>query len=354
MSNPRVIIAETNATILNTLQKKFSEELFRQIDLEIIDDENYYKKYMSLPQRADVLVVSQQLYETADLQRLNIEYVFVLTDRDENEDTDVSNINKIYTYNSNIGEIFGEIMKKSGDSLKQNEETGKKNSQLVLVTSAAGGTGKTALAMGICGSLSRSHRTLYINAAYIHTFQIYMENDSVLSNRDVENELVCPTDDIYQKISYALRNEGFDYLPPFRASLISLGIPFDVFLKLAVSARESGDYDYVVIDSNCPYDDNCVEMLNAADRVIIVTEQTKASVYATNTMVSNINGITDEKYLFVCNKHISTGENYLINSNISRRFNVKYNVDFVEISDISCDDFAKLPQIQKIARLLIQ
>ena len=110
----------------------------------------------------------------------------------------------------------------------------------------------------------------------------------------------------------------------------------------------------MVIDSNCPYDDNCVEMLNAADRVIIVTEQTKASVYATNTMVSNINGITDEKYLFVCNKHISTGENYLINSNISRRFNVKYNVDFVEISDISCDDFAKLPQIQKIARLLIQ
>ena len=80
MSKPRIIIADTDISYIIPLQQKFIEEYFEKIDLEIISDPSYYELFFSSPQKADVLIVSEELYSTK-LQRHNIGNIFLMTEQ---------------------------------------------------------------------------------------------------------------------------------------------------------------------------------------------------------------------------------------------------------------------------------
>ena len=81
----------------------------------------------------------------------------------EEEQTGELNVVRLFKYTS-IKEVFNEIIGQSAESLKiKNAE--KKVTQIVVVTSAAGGAGKTTIAMGICACLAKNYqKVLYINA----------------------------------------------------------------------------------------------------------------------------------------------------------------------------------------------
>lgn len=49
------------------------------------------------------------------------------------------------------------------------------------------------------------------------------------------------------------------------------------------------------------FDEFKADLLNVADKVIFVTKQNRMSVMAVNTLMSNINGVNNEKYLCICN-----------------------------------------------------
>ena len=63
MSRPRIIIADTDVNYIQSLQLKFIEEFFEKIDLEIITEREYFDELFSVPQKAEILVVSEDLYE---------------------------------------------------------------------------------------------------------------------------------------------------------------------------------------------------------------------------------------------------------------------------------------------------
>lgn len=352
MAKPRIIIADTDPNYIIPLQLKFVEDYFEEVDLDIITDESYFDTLFSSPQQADILIISENLYSLA-IRRHNISHIFLMTEQYEEDSTADLNVNRIFKYTS-IKEIFNEIAGKSADVFKHKKNV-LQETQVVLVYSASGGTGKTTVAMGVSASLTKNYkRVLYINAARLQVFQHMLDNSSAITTSDAYAKLAAPTDDIYQEIKHVVRKEIFSYLPPFKAALMSLGLQYSVFEKLIRSTKKSGDFDYIIVDADTAFDEDKAKLIGLADKVLIITDQGLSAVTATNALVSNVNGMSGEKYLFVCNNFQKENSNALISPTVALKFTVSDYVEhFRYYEQMSLDDFSKESSIQRIAFLII-
>lgn len=352
MGRPRIIIADTDINYINPLQFIFIEEFFDKIDLEIISDRMYFDEVFTSPQKVDILIISEELYNVS-LQKQNISHIFLMTEQYEEEQTDELNINKIFKYTS-IKEILNEIIGKASDSLKVTN-VNKKEPQVVLVYSANGGAGKTTVALGISAALTKNYkRVLYVNAEKLHSFHYFLENKSSITSSEVYAKLTNPSANVYHEIKHVLRKELFTYLPPFKTSLMSLGIDFETYEKFITSAKNSKEYDFIIVDTDSTFDENKANLLNIADKVIMVTNQTISAIVATNLLISNINGVNSEKYMFVCNNFNKNDDNALISPNVSLKFILNEYIEHINhYDDNSCSDFSKIEGIQKTAFLVM-
>ncbi len=352
MAKPRIILADTDVNYIVPLQLKFAEDFFEKVELEIISSRAYFDELFASPQRADILIISEDLYNQS-MQRHNIAHIFLMTEQYEEDQTADLRINHIFKYTS-IKEIFNEIIGKSADVLKMQQD-GKQATQVILFYSASGGTGKTTAAMGVSASLTKNYkRVLYINAAHLQAFQHLLDNHAPITAGDVYAKLAAPTESIYSDIKYVIRKEMFSYLPPFKAALMSLGIHYSVYEKIILSAKKSGDFDFIIVDADVTFDEDKAELLNIADKVVMVTNQSLAAVMATNILVANINGISAEKYLFICNDFDKNEDNALISPNMSLKFSVTDYIDhFRHYEKMRPDDLSKEGSIQRTAFLII-
>lgn len=352
MKKPRIVIVDEDYNYLIPLQLKFVEEFFDKVNLEIITDHDYFEQVFETPQDIEILVVSEEFY-SPDVHRHNIARVFVLMEQHEVGQTDELNITRLFKYTS-VKEIFNQIVSKSIDVLNIKQDS-RKEPQLILVYSSEGGTGKTTIALGLAACLAKSYkRVLYINAARLQTFQHFLVNPTPISNTEVYAKLTHADDTIYREISHVIRNEDFSYLPPFKASLLSLNLPYSVYEKIAVSAKKSYDFDYVIVDCDTVFDEEKTRLMNLANRVVIVTRQTNSSVYATNRLVENINGLSAEKYLFICNDFQKNKDNSLISPNMEVRFTVNDYIDHYNHYDqMEVEDFAKDSGMQRMSFLVM-
>lgn len=352
MAKPRIIIADTDVNYIIPLQLKFVEDFFEMVDVEIITTEEYFETLFSTPQRADILIVSEDLYSQA-MQRHNISHIFVMNEQYEEDQTADLNVNHIFKYTS-IKEIFNEITGKSADVLKIKTGT-KQETQVVLFYSASGGAGKTTAAIGVSASLTKNYkRVLYINAARLQVFQHMLENHSSITAADVYAKLATADEDIYSSIKHVIRKELFSYVPPFKAALMSLGLKYSVFEKIILSAKRSGEYDFIIVDADVTFDEDKASLLNLSDKVVIITNQSLVSVLATNILVTNINGASADKYIFICNDFNKEEDNALISPNVTLKFSVSDYIDhFNHYANMKPDDLSKESSIQKTAFLII-
>lgn len=352
MSKSRIIIADTDADYIFPLQLKFAEEFFEKITLEIITDKDYFEKLFSTPQKADVLIVCEELYNSSLLKH-NIENIFLMTEKYEEERTEQLNLNRIFKYTS-IKEIFNEITGKLAYSF-DGASGERKETQVILFCSAAGGTGKTTLSLGVSGALTKNYKkVLYINAERMQSFQKLLENSSPISSKDVYLTLNNDNPNIYDEIKHVIRKETFSYLPPFKTAIMSLGLEFSIYKKLIVSAKKSKEYDYIVVDTDSVFDDNKADLFEVSDKVIIVTKQNKTSVNATNILASNVNGISSEKYIFVCNDFKKEDDNALISTELKINFSVSDYIEHIDhCDDLKAESLCEYGCIQKTAFLVL-
>jgi len=349
MAKPKVIIADEDYSYIIPLQLKFAEEFFDKVDLEIITEKEYLEKLFSTPQNADILIISEEMY-TDSIKRHNISNTFIMTEQPTGDDTGQISFNRIFKYTS-IKEIFNEITGKSGDIVSDKERR-QKSSQIVVVCSACGGTGKTTLAMGISACLVKNYkRVLYINAAKLQNFHRFLDNKNPISTTEIYSKLKNPGADIFGEIQHLVRRELFSYVPPFKTALISLGLDFDVFAAIAESAKKTGSYDFIIVDANTDFDENLAKLLTVADKVIVVSRQTHAACFATNLFVANINGINNEKFIFIENDRKPESEN---TSEYQTKYVVSEYVDHIpEYDNMKCENFLKNHGMQKAAFLLV-
>lgn len=352
MAKPRIVIVDSDINYIIPLQMKFVDEFFEKIDLEIITDPIYFNDLFSTPQKIDILIISDEFYTPA-VHRHNLSHVFVMKEQYEEEQTAELNVDRIFKYTS-IKEIFNEIVGKSSDSLRI-ENNGKQESQIVVVYSANGGTGKTTVAMGICASLTKNYkRVLYLNASHLQVFHNFLENKSSVSSNEFYACLGSQNESMYENIRHVIRKEHFNYIPPFKAALMSLGLDYSIYLKMIESIKKSGDYDYILVDADVTFDEDKAKLLNLADKVMVVLKQDLNSVLATNILVSNMNGLSTDKYYFICNDFDKNDFNALISSSISLKFTVSEYIDhFSHYANMKADDLAGEGSIQKTAFLII-
>lgn len=349
MGKPKVILADTDEMYLAPLEVKFLEELNEKIELEIITDFDYFSEYFSAPQSAEILIVSEELY-FSDLQKQNIANIYVLAENLEEGGTEDLGVTKIFKY-TNTKEIYNRVTATSSGVI--HSETNKsKESTVVLFYSAAGGVGKTTLAMAMCSCLAKGFKkVLYINAQRLNSFQFYLHNSSAISN-SVYPELSDSGSNIFGRIRHVIRNEGFDYLPPFSASLSSLNINFSIYENIVKSAKATKEYDVIVVDTDTAFDHAKASLITVADKVIIVTKQSRASVNATNMLLKNMNCNDNEKYLFICND-FKADEMNIINEEHSKLSVSEYIKHIPEIEKLKIEDISNNAEMQKLSFLIV-
>jgi len=181
-----------------------------------------------------------------------------------------------------------------------------------------------------------------------------LDNYSSITALDVYAKLNSNSDNVYSDIKHVVRKEGFSYLPPFKAAIMSLGLNYSVYERIISSAKKSGDYDFIIVDADTVFDEEKATLLNESDKVVVLTNQSIASVLATNILVSNINGVSADKYVFICNAFDKEADNALISPNVSLKFTVSDYVDyFKHHSVMKPDALAKESSIQRVAFLII-
>lgn len=353
MIKPRIVIADTDYGYVVPLQHKFILELFDQVELEVITSPTYLQQFFASPQKIDVLVIAEELYNSSVVRKHNIKSVFVMTEQVDSDKDSYTDAVSIYKYSS-VKEIYSELTVPIGQTF-QLKKDGLNEPKVILVTSAIGGAGKTTVAMGVSAGLSKAHkRVLYIDAEKIQAFQFRMSNAVPITGNDIYSELVKPGNHAYMAIRHLIRKETFSYIPPFKAALSSLGLNDSVYVELVKEAKKSGDYDYIVIDSDHIFNDLKAEMINSSDYVIFITKQDLLSVKTTNNYVSNLNGLTKDKYLFVCNDFDEKAPNELLGETRNLLFTVSEYIR--HFSDDYADDVSGLGEIsnlQKIAYLYV-
>lgn len=351
-SKPRVIIADTDINYLIPIQLKFLVDFGEKIELEVITDPEYFKELFSDPQSAEILIISEDLYSDL-LQKHTINNVFVMTEQYEEEQTGGLFVNKIYKYTS-IKEIFNEIIGKSTTVLGLGDVK-KTEPKIILVASASGGVGKTFVSMGLSACLSLNYKkVLYLNAANLQSFHRILENNSVIADSDFYEYISNSNDIDFEKIEHIIRRETFYYLPPFKGSLSSLGVDFGVYGRIAVAAKRSMNYDYIVIDCISGFDEAIAGLIDIAEKVVVVTKQSETSVFATNILTDSINGATGEKYVYVCNDFLPDDDNALISPRIQLHFSVAEYIEHVLHYDhLRIKDLMQNKELQKMTYLFI-
>lgn len=352
MARPRVIIADEDESYIVPLQFKFVTDFFNKIDLEVITDRAYFDDYFSKPQNAEILIVSDELYDSS-LQRHNIQNIFVMMEQYDEGGTGDLNVTQLFKYTS-IKEIFNEITGKSAGALNI-AAVEKKDTQIIVFTSGYGGAGKTTISRNVALCLANNYKkVLYVNNGSLQSFQYEFNNSTKLVINDVRNKLYDSQNDLYIELKHLLRTEGFTYLPAFKTSLMSIGLSKDFFNHFVDAAKKSNEFDYIIVDLESVYDESMIRFFDSSEKVVIITEQKRSSIEATNELVTNISMNGNDKYVFVCNKFNKEKNNALIDSTQKMLFSISEYVDYIDddlLKDI--ENSSKNMGMKKISFLLM-
>lgn len=351
MLKPRIIIADCDFEYIGPLHQKFVENFFDRINIEIITDANYFTEFFSLPQKIDLLIISESLMTDA-VKMQNIGKVFILSEDMDSRNTDRGEEKTIYKY-SRLNEIYSTITS-SCPQLKATLVNEDREPQIIMTYSAVGGSGKTTSAMGIASCLSnRLKQVLYINTTSLQAFHSWLDDKSDILDSADYALFLNSGESFFDDIKHILRTEKFTYLPPFRNALLSIGMNGMVYRRLILEAKKSRLYDYIVVDTDSVFDEKNASLLEIADKVVILVKPTEAGVEATNMLVNNINGSLEEKYIYVSNdigQFNTKEENQLF---ASSRFKISERIEYIEdCSKLTVEDLDKNEDMARLSYVI--
>ncbi|MDD2978577.1 MAG: AAA family ATPase [Hespellia sp.] len=300
MERPVIILADTDNTYLKALEWKFIETYGNQIELLVITEPSYFAKFFSVERQADTLVVGEGLYDDT-IKRHRIQRIIRLTDEECTDSsgmaTSQERITTLYKYVS-----IKTIMNEATYHLKNTEEKSvEKKVRVTCVCSAIGGSGKTTIALAVAKNLTRHHRrVLYLNLEMVQSFSYFLKTAASLP-KEACQILRQKSADYYRNLKPYIRTEEFSYLPPLPGSMDALQIPIASILTWIAQAKESGDYDEIVIDADIIWGDAFARILSMSDLVLTIIRQDALSVKKTMFLLNDIDCGKEEKFVFFCN-----------------------------------------------------
>ena len=349
MSKPTIILADTDFNYISSLELKFIDTLDERINLEIITDKRYFDEYFATPRTAEILALSDELYTEA-LRKHNIANICVLVEQPESSGTEDLEIKSVYKYSS-LKEIYNEIIGMSSNADLRGNSTATET-QVVLVYSPIGGSGKTSVAIGLSTCLAANKRVLYVDAEEINTFAALIDGAESLST-SCYSEFREDNNQVYLNIKPLIRTDKFSYLPPFKGSLSSIGVSIASIIKFVECAKASKDYDYIVVDADSTYSDDKAILMSLADKVFMIVMQDRLSAYKMNMLLHNANCTDMEKYIFICNHYIAEAPNYIVSTEKKKYIVSEFINESPGLAELTADKFSKISGFQNLALMLL-
>ncbi|MCR4767982.1 MAG: AAA family ATPase [Saccharofermentans sp.] len=281
--------------ILGELLKMYDEHC----DFSFYSDAELFEKAVSQEPFIDVLIIDKEHY-TEQCARLQITNVLLFTDDDKSfsESTSKLNVQLVYKYYS-VKEIINEIsncsvFKGIGESEGIVTET-------IVVYSPIGGSGTTTISLGLAEALTRKHkRVLYFNVGKLQNHAYRFQDRSPLDESTVKR--FRETDiNFYESIKSRIRTEGFFYIPPFPRCLSSLDLQDRHIVQSITKIKETGVYDFIVVDTATELNECNSELMAQAEHVLVVGKPDSESQYKMDIFLKAIDCTDRNKFRFVCN-----------------------------------------------------
>lgn len=292
MSKTSVVIVDTDESLLMPLLSKILDEFSTEIQLEVITEKEYLREYFQTFREIDLLVIAEKDYQISTNQH-DIKKTIVLS---ENLQKDKSQEKVIYMYRfSKISVIVNAIL---SFLLSQKEAV---KTKVIVVTSAAGGEGKTLLSLGIVKNLILAQKeALYINADWIQNLDTYIEGAISLTTEEMFQLIGIGNTDINFFDSYIREQNGIKYLSGSMLSLASFSRTTQWYVELIKKLVNTKKYQYLVVDTNSCLDHVKLELASICDKLVVTTKEGIGNETCMGRLVSNLN-ISLEKCLFVRN-----------------------------------------------------
>lgn len=331
MASIKILLVDLDEMYLMPLERKFIDEFENKAELYVITDINYLNEFFSVPQKFDIMIMNETLYDER-FDRHNISNVFLLTEQVPNYlETGRLDNNRIYKYTS-VKEIFNEVINRSStrmaEALEQTHET-----KVIMIYSPIGGIGKTTIATGLCAALKKSHKdVLYMNTDSLQDFGYIMKKPYVLTG-GTDKPVSMNRDHIYEMVKPQISKELFDILPPFERALSSLNIKENNYQHLIQCIKQSNDYDFIVVDSTSNFTEETARLMGSSNYIVIIVGQDKNSAFKINCLLKNIDCSDQKKFIFVCNKYRSDMENSIMTETFETSFHISEYVNEMKYDD---------------------
>ena len=108
------------------------------------------------------------------------------------------------------------------------------------------------------------------------------------------------------------------------------------------------------MDSDNVFDEIKIKLIDLADKVVLVTNQNKKSVYSLNAFLENVDISNTDKYLFVCNDFKEDKDNLNLSSLNKANYKINEYVKHIRDYDhLNVSDLTNNLSLQKITYLVM-
>lgn len=342
MEQCRVLLADTELDYLAPIELLLLREYSSNIRLELVTDPEYLEQMFREPQKLDILVINECLWQPA-FRRQDIRQIFLLSEEEHPKIQTEENDILLYKYTS-ARDVFSSINVVLRRFSGSNTDVSTKS---IMVFSPQGGSGKTTIAMGICAGLTAiGSRVLFINSEALQTLDGYLPENNFMSDMLLKQMISgAPT---VQELQTNIQSGLFDYLAPMQYPPASYGISEGAYLPLIQLAVDQLHYDYVVVDCSCEFTTAKSLMMKNASFVVIPFTCSKSGLHKYHKLTGSINTSNRDKFLFI---HNMCSETFVVpdgNETFRPDFSIRTipNLQENPATDLyklqSCNDFAEL------------
>lgn len=349
MGKQLVVIMDPDASFVGPLEVTFLEKLRDVIELEVITDSIYRDAFLARPHDIEALLVAECWCSEAVLQQ-NAAKTFILTESPVGDATGSFLVEHVYKY-VNTTSILGKV-KSACPGLYREEDEGE--SRVLLFHSPVGGAGTTTAAIAVAACLQDEYkRVLYVNAEHVQSFRCFMRDGKTASNA-MAREMTSPAPSLFARMLHYIESDGFDYLPPLAMGIHSFGVPFSFFAQFIEEARDSGRYDYIVVDTDSAFDEGKVGLLRLADKVFVCVTQDEKALFKTVCFLRNLDVKAEDKFVFVCNKHREGERNAFMEAGAGAAVVIDCHIGYdAKVADMKAPHLSKVEEFAQLVEAVL-
>ena len=285
-----IVIADNDDLHMRRLVNYLTDENKQLKICSFTEKESFIKYLEESSQRINILLFSEDMY-SEEVRNKKADLKMKLTDGGVAVDSEYKSISKYQKADDFIHEVLVAFSEETGSTDAFNTADSD-NAKIISVYSPVGGCGKTVIALAVSKILSMMGRqVLYLNfegvssvGNVLHGMGMHNMSEVLLAAKDKHSKLgvkIIQCEEVHPETGIHFINmqecaAEFSEMTPAELK------------KIAVEAKEIGQYDYIVIDMNSAYCDDVFSVLDVSYKILVPYLLTKSSVYKMNVYADEL------------------------------------------------------------------